>query len=262
MKKGRIGGGGRLTAGQIARGGFSTPQDAPLVPPFPIAFRDARVLTAAWRTDPEAVRRIVPPPLEPAGDVVLAHIYDMRDPDWLGPYQECNIMVGARLPDTRIRGGYSAYLFLASDIGVAHGREVHGQPKKGGQPKVEFRQDLIVGSVERNGIAILTATMPYKQQRADLADLRKLMAFDTNLNLKAVDHIDQTPAIRQLTARKLADVAVHECWTGPGTVELRPNAQAPVYRLPVVEMLANYYWRADFTLVAGTVIHDYLENKR
>jgi acetoacetate decarboxylase len=34
--------------------------------------------------------------------------------------------------------------------------------------------------------------------------------------------------------------------------------QAPVYRLPVEEMLDGFYWRADFTLVAGTIVHDYL----
>ena len=32
-----------------------------------------------------------------------------------------------------------------------------------------------------------------------------------------------------------------------------------VHRLPVVEMLDGFYWRADFTLVAGQVIYDYLE---
>jgi acetoacetate decarboxylase len=51
---------------------------------------------------------------------------------------------------------------------------------------------------------------------------------------------------------------VHECWRGPGTVELRANAQAPVWRLPVLEPLDAFTWRADFTLVAGRVIHDYL----
>ena len=66
------------------------------------------------------------------------------------------------------------------------------------------------------------------------------------------------PAIRQITSRKLTDVVVHECWRGPATVELRPNAQAPVFRLPVVEPLEAFYWRADFTLVAGEIIHDYL----
>ena len=41
-------------------------------------------------------------------------------------------------------------------------------------------------------------------------------------------------------------------------VELRANAQAPLFRLPVIEPLEAFYWRADFTLVAGEVIHDYL----
>jgi acetoacetate decarboxylase len=55
-------------------------------------------------------------------------------------------------------------------------------------------------------------------------------------------------------------MVIHECWSGPCTVELRPNAQAPVFRLPVVEPLNGVFWRADFTLVPGEVIHDYLED--
>jgi acetoacetate decarboxylase len=45
-------------------------------------------------------------------------------------------------------------------------------------------------------------------------------------------------------------------------VELRPNAQAPLHRLPVREMLDGYHWRAEFTLVAGLVIHDYLAEQK
>lgn len=251
----------RLDRKAILQPGFSTPWDAPLVPSFPFSFRDVRVLTAAWRTDPDAIAAQLPPPLEPLGDVVLAHIYDMGDVDWLGHYQESNVMIGARMPGGKVRGGYSCYLFLAADGGVAHGREIHGQPKKSGAPRLEFRQDLIVGTIARNGIEVLTATMPYKQKRATLAALKKLLPFDTNLALKAVDHIDHTPAIRQLTARKLTQVKVRECWRGPGTVELRPNAQAPLHRLPVLEMLDNFYWRADFTLVKGRVIYNYLKEE-
>jgi acetoacetate decarboxylase len=116
-----------------------------------------------------------------------------------------------------------------------------------------------VATVERNGIDVLTATMPYKQRPCDPASLKPYFDFATNLNLKAVDHIDGTPAIRQLTSRRLADVTVHECWEGPCTVELRPNAQMPIHRLPVLEMLQGFYWRADFTLVPGEIIHDYLK---
>lgn len=248
----------RPTEDDIVHGDFSTPWDAPMIPPFPFRFRNAEILTAFYRSDPEALRFLLPPPLEAVGDVVAIHIYKMNDPDWIGPYHEANVMFGAAMPGGP-SGAYSPYLFLSSDGGVAHGREVHGQPKKLANPAIEFRGDLIVGRVERNGIDVLTVTTPYKQRAADPAEMRRYFDFGTNLNLKAVNNIDGTPAIRQVTSRRLTDVVVHECWRAPSTVELRPNAQAPVFRLPVTDMLEAYFWRADFTLVAGEVLHDYLE---
>jgi acetoacetate decarboxylase len=112
--------------------------------------------------------------------------------------------------------------------------------------------------LRRNGIDVITGTLAYKQRRDQIASLAAVMDFALNLNLKAVNHIDGRPAIRQLTSRRLADVQVHECWSGPCSVELRANVQAPVYRLPVVEALTGFYWRADFTLIAGQIIYDYL----
>lgn len=247
----------RPTEEDIRKGGFSTPWDAPMVPPFPFSFRNAEILTVFYRTDPEMMRFLLPPPLVPTGDVVAIHTYKMNDTDWLGPYAETNVMFGAELPG-KARGAYSTNLLLKSDVGVAHGRETHGQPKKYANPRLEFRGDLIVATVERNGIDIITATLPYKQRPADPKAMSAHFDFATNLNLKAIDHIDGRPAIRQLTSRKLSDVTVHECWSGPCTVELRPNAQAPVHRLPVREPLEGFYWRADFTLVPGEIIHDYL----
>jgi acetoacetate decarboxylase len=243
---------------EIVRGGFSTPLDAPMIPRFPFAFRDVEILTLTWRTDPAAIAALLPEPLEATGDWVMAQVYQMNDTSWLGPYHEVNVMVGATLPG-RETGSYSPYLFLSSDVGVAHGREIHGQPKKLAEPRLEARGDLVVGTLARNGIDVLTGTMPYKQEPADVAELSAIFPFATNINLKAVDHIDGTPAIRQLTSRALSDVRVHECWRGPCTVELRPNAQAPVHRLPVREMGLGFHWRADFSLVPGRVILDYLK---
>lgn len=246
-----------LTLEDILQGGFSTPWDAPLVPPFPLQFRNAEVLTLTYRTSPEAILKLLPPPLEATGDVVIIHIYKMNDVDWIGAYGECNVMVGAKLPDGEA-GSYSPYFFLSSDIGVAHGREVHGQPKKSGEPTLEARGDLFVGTLTRNGIDVITGTLAYKQKKDTIRSLEKYMDFTLNLNLKAVNHITGEPAIRQLTARRLADVTVHECWSGPCSVELRANVQAPIYKLPVLEMLEGFYWRADFTLVAGSIVFDYL----
>lgn len=236
---------------------WSIPWDAPLVPDFPFTFRNVEVLTLSYRTTPEAVRALLPPPLEPLNDAVLIHIYNMKDVEWLGSYGECNVMVGARLGS--VAGGFSPYLFLNSDVGLAHGREVHGQPKKFGEARVEIRKDLLVGTLSRNGIDVITGTAPYKQRRGSLDALKKAtFDFSVNINYKVIPHIDGRTAVRQLTSRTLSDVVVHECWEAPCTVELRPNAQAPVYRLPVVAMGTGCYWKADFTLVPGTILHDYL----
>jgi acetoacetate decarboxylase len=236
----------------------STPWDAPLVPDFPFTFRNVEILTLVYRTDQQAVAALLPPPLQAISDWVVIHIYKMNDVEWLGNYGECNVMIGASLKG-KTSGGFSPYLFLNSDVGLAHGREVHGQPKKWAEPRLEVRQDLLVGTVTRNGIEIITGTLGYKQERGDIEVLKKTTYdFSTNLNYKVISHIDGRIAIRQITSRKLADVTVHECWTGPCTVELRANIQAPVFKLPVREMGNGYFWKADFTLVKGEVVHDYL----
>jgi len=237
---------------------FSTPSDSPLVPTLPFRFRDVAILTVAYRTDLEAVRRVLPLPLEPLDDRVIVHIYQMNDTDWFGAYNESAVQVSARYPATGETGAYSPYLYLDHDGGIAAGREIYGQPKKFGRPSIEVRQDLLVGTVSRNGIDIITATMPYKSGASSLAAMTEDLGFVTNFNLKVVPSVTGVDAIRQLTARDLQDLVVHECWSGPGTVELRPNSQAPVYRLPVREMLTGYFWRCDFTLGYGRVVHDYL----
>ena len=128
--------------------------------------------------------------------------------------------MGAELASANLKGSYSPYVFLSSDVGVAHGREIHGQPKKLGEPRLEHRDDLVVGTVVHNGIEVVMGTMAYKQRRDSLERLTRHFDFAENINLKVVDHIDGSPAIRQLTARRLADVAMHECWGGPCTVEI------------------------------------------
>jgi len=236
---------------------WSTPADAPLIPPFPFSFRSAEILTVSYRTDPNAVARILPAPLQPRSSWVLIHLYNMRDVDYLGSYGECNVMVEAEL-EGRVRGGFSPFLFLNSDAGLAQGREVHGQPKKYGNARVEFRGDLLVGLLERNGIDVITATMAYKQRRGDLQELKdETFDFSANINLKLAYEIDGSISSKQLTVRRLESVHVHECWSGPCSVELSANMQAPVFLLPVLETGKGYFWKADFTLVPGETVHRY-----
>lgn len=232
-----------------------TPFGAPLVPRLPLRMRDTEILTVVYRSDPAAVERALPLCLEAAGDLVLVHVYRMHDADWFGRYGESAIQIPAVHPASGTQGAFSPLLFVEGDGAVAAGREIYGQPKKAGTISLEADGDLLVGRVARNGIEILTCTTPYKQVQGSEADLERHAAFRTNLNLKAIPAADgEGAAVSELTARTLADVVVHEVWKGPGTVELRPNAQAPVHLLPVVEVLEAFHWRVDFSLVYGEVL--------
>ena len=58
----------------------------------------------------------------------MIHLFQKYDADWLGTYREANVMVGAESPSKAV-ASYSTYIFIASDVKVSHGREIHVQPK-------------------------------------------------------------------------------------------------------------------------------------
>ncbi|HTT88027.1 MAG TPA: acetoacetate decarboxylase family protein [Acidimicrobiales bacterium] len=235
---------------------YSTPIDSPLSGPPPARFRDGEVLTVQYRTDPAAIRRLLPEPLVPTNDTVMVQVARYGDVAGLGrDTYEANVMVGARLGE--LTGCYSPYFWVTSDRAMVGGREFHGQPKRIGSVALEHRGDLIVGTVANNGIEIFTGTLPYKAAPSTFEDVCRRVDLVTNINLKIVHHIDGRTAIRQLTARDLSDIEVPGCWTGPSTAEVRPNATSPLYRLPVLGFLEGFYWHTEFTLVGGRVVHEY-----
>ena len=152
---------------------------------------------------------------------------------------------------------YSPFLVLGSDGAVAAGHEAYGQPKKAGQVSLEPNGDLLVGRVARNGIEIATATMCWKQTPSSGAELERLVAGSgVNVNLRLRQEEGDSFS-RELVARDFADVVEHEAWTGPGTLELRANAQAPVHLLPVREVVLALHRLIDLTLAPGRVVHRY-----
>jgi acetoacetate decarboxylase len=241
-----------------------TPLDSPVTGLPPASFRDGEVLTFQYATEPSAIRALLPEPLEPLNDVVQVQVSRWGDVPGMGrDVHECNVMVAARYQgdEGTVEGSYSPYFWVESDRAMAGGREFHGQPKRIAEVIVETAGDLHVGRVRHNGFDIFTGTMQYKAAPSSLERLRSRVDLITNINLKVINHIDSRPAIRQLTTRDLTDVDLHECYEGPCTVEIRPTATAPLYRLPVRTFLEGFYWRADFRLVGGRILHDYLREQ-
>ena len=234
----------------------ATPFGAPLVPSLPIRLRKTEILTVVYRTERGAAEALIPEPLVLASDLCLLHVYWMHDADWFGVYGESAFQLPVTLPDGS-PAVYSPFLVLGSDGAVAAGRELYGQPKKAGVVSLAPDGDLLVGKVSRNGIEIATATMCWKQERLVGEPLEELVpGAARNVNLRVLpDGGDGWR--RELVARTLGDVVVHEAWVGPATLELRPNAQVPVHRLAVGEVVLGLHRLVDFTLPPGTVVHTY-----
>jgi acetoacetate decarboxylase len=242
-----------------------TPIDSPTSGLPPSRFTDGEVLTLQYATDPAAIRALLPEPLEPINDTVQIQVSRWGSVPGAGHnIHECNVMVAARYGEgsSSIEGSYSPYFWVESDRSMVGGREFHGQPKRIADISLVTIGDLHIGRVRHNGIDVLTGTMQYKPQKSTFERLRSRIDPVTNMNLKIVNHIDSTPAIKQLTARDLTDIEVFECYEGPCTVDIRPTATAPLYRLPPLEFLEGFYWRTEFSLVGGYVLHDYLAEPR
>lgn len=234
----------------------STPAGAPLVPLLPIRMRRTEILTIVYRTDRDAADALIPEPLVLASDLCVLHVYHMHDAEWFGNYCESAWQLPVILPDDT-PAVYSPFLVLESDGAVAAGREAYGQPKKAGQVQLESRGDLLVGTVIRNGIEVATATMCWKQRASSGSELDRLVpGAALNVNLRVRQEEDGVIS-RELVTRRFTDVVEHGAWTGPATLELRPNAQVPAYLLALRDVVLGLHRVIDLTLAPGRVIHRY-----
>jgi acetoacetate decarboxylase len=91
--------------------------------------------------------------------------------------------------------------------------------------------------------------------------LNSYFPFAQNINHKVIRNIDGSQGINQITARTLSDVRVKGIWSGECTVNLYPNTQAPFHLLPVLKSVKSFYWEADFALVPGVIVRDFLKEE-
>lgn len=243
---------------------WSTPKLAPLYPEFPIQYRNVQILTSVYETTPEAIALHIGAPLTSLNNYVMIHNYFMPEVEGMGVVEETNVMVGVSVKDQKGQefiGGFSTNLLISSDIGLAQGREIHGQPKKLGNTKISVDKDQIEAKVFRNTELVSHVKASYKTEVSSIDALKSYFPFAQNINHKVIRNIDGTQGINQITARTLANVEIKGIWSGDVTVELHPNKEAPFHLLPVFKNIKSFYWEADFALVPGVIVRDFLKEQ-
>ena len=239
----------------VRRQAFAMPLTSPAFPPGPYRFVSREFLIVSYRTDIDALRAVVPEPLQITDPIVKYEFIRMPDSTGFGDYTES----GQVIPVTfnGIAGGYVHSMYLNDEAPIAGGRELWGFPKKLASPSMTVEKDTLLGTLDYGPVRVATATMGYKHHLLDAATVHAgLLA--PNYLLKIIPHVDGTARICELVRYFLEDVTVKGAWTGPAALELAHHALAPVAQLPVREVISGTHLLCDMTLGLGQVIHDYL----
>ena len=239
----------------VRKTAFAMPLTSPAFPPGPYRFVDRQYFIIRYRTDPEALRRVVPEPLEIVEPVVNYEFIRMPDSTGFGDYTETGQVIPVSFKGRK--GGYSHCMFLNDDPPIAGGRELWGFPKKLANPSLRTEIDVLLGTLDYGPVRVATGTMGYKHRQADLAAIAASLAAPSFL-LKIIPHVDGSPRICELVEYYLEDITIKGAWTGPGALSLSHHALAPVAELPVLEVVSTVHILADLTLGLGKVVHDYL----
>jgi len=237
------------------RNGFAMPIYNPAYPPGPYRFVDREYLIITYRTDPAVLEKVIPAPLRMTDPVVKYEFINMPDSTGFGHYCESGQVIPVSFEGEA--GSYVHSMYLDDHPPIAGGRELWGFPKKLGNPKLQIDKDTLVGTLDYGSVRVATGTMGFKHKALDPEPVIKSLG-GPNYLLKVIPHVDGTPRICELVRYSMTDINLKGAWSGPGALTLVDHALAPVFDLPVLEVLSTVHIIADLTLPLGHVAHDYL----
>ena len=235
----------------------TTPLGAPAYPSGRYRFTGREYLNVLYRTDAEAMRRVVPEPLTVGDPLVKFEVMRMPDVTGLGSFTE-----SGQVLQVEYEGESADYLhamYVDSLASIASGREISAFPKKAGTPSLYVDSDTLVGTLDYGTLRVATATMGYKHAPLTEEDAVAEVGRPT-YGLKMLPGYDRRPRILELVRSQITDITVRGAWTGPARLQLFEHALAPLADLPVREIVSASHILADLTLGRASLVHDYLQD--
>ncbi|GLY46468.1 acetoacetate decarboxylase [Lentzea sp. NBRC 102530] len=233
-----------------------TPLTAPAFPAVQPRFFDREYLNIVYRTDPDALRAVVPQPLEIDEPLVRFEVMKMNDVTGYGPYTEAGQAVQVVFDGER--GEYLHAMYLDSFAATASGREVSAYPKVMASPTLYADNGALVGTLDYGTIRVATATMGYKQYELDTRQAEAEITVPTFM-LKTIPDYDGSLRVQELVRTEITDVVVKAAYTGPARLQLFQHVLAPLADLPVLEVVSASHVITDLTLAPAKPVHNYLE---
>lgn len=234
----------------------STP--GPLVPH---RFNKREYLYIYYETDPEALRAVLPEPLEMVeAPLVRFEIMKMPDSTGFGFYCESGQAIPCTLNGER--GDYLHMMFLDNFEAIVGGREFHAYPKKLGWPKLFVDDNTLIGTLDYGKdckFRVANATMDYKYHAMD-PEVALSKLTEPTFMLKMMRDYDGS-LLKCEMARVLnpvEKVEILEAWIGDARLQLFDHVKCPLGDLPVRRIVGAEYIVANITLGRPEPVYDYL----
>jgi acetoacetate decarboxylase len=231
------------------------PLTNPAYPKGPYRFYNREYLVITYRTDPDALRAVVPEPLEAADPIVKYEFIRMPDSTGFGDYTESGQVIPVTFKGEK--GAFVHSMYLDDEAPIAGGREIWGFPKKLALPKLSHENEILVGTLHYGSILCAVATMGYKHTILPAEPLLRSLD-EPNFLIKIIPHVDNSLRVCELVRYHMQDVDLKGAWSGPAALELFQHVMADVAKLPVLDVIGGVHFIADLTLGLGEVVHDYL----
>jgi acetoacetate decarboxylase len=216
-----------MTENEVKARAFAMTLTCPAFARPPYRFVNREYLIVTYRTDPAALRALIPAPLEMAEPIVKYEFIRMPDSTGFGDYTES----GQVLPvNYRGRPGvYTHAMYLDDEAPIAGGRELWGFPKKLASPKLTIEKDTLLGVLRYGPVPVAVATMGYKHAALPHAGILATLTVPNYL-LKIIPHVDGSARVCELVRFACEDVTVKRAWEGPAALELFHHALATTSR--------------------------------
>jgi acetoacetate decarboxylase len=235
---------------------LTTPLTSPAYAPMIRRFTDREYLNIVYRTNTDALRAVVPEPLQIDDPLVRFEVMKMGDVTGSGPYTEAGQAIPVSFDGEQ--GEYLHAMYLDNFQATASGRELSAYPKTAGAPKLYVDNGVLVGSLDYGTLRVATATMGYKHHEIDKRAAETQITVPTFM-LKIIPGYDGIPRVQELVRTQITDIVVKEAYTGPARLQLFQHALAPLADLPVLEVISASHILTDLTLAGVKPVFNYLK---
>lgn len=241
---------------QPSEWGHTNPIVSPLYGRPPLHWRDMRVLLVVYETDTDNILRVIPAPLEPRTNRVIAWVSRFDLGSTQGAFAEAAIYVQVRLGE--LEGDYEPFLYVDSHLPLTAGREIWGFQKKMAQIELVHEYEAVRGQVNRLGHQVLKALV-VPEYAADMDEVG--WSRDGVFSLRNIPSPEEhgTP-IRELVLTQGRFTAQEgRLFGGRASIICERSEIDPTYLLEPTRIVGGYYGQGDLYLPHGRIVHTYAD---